>query len=234
MVAIYPTALKTFSYRQDFTQIVEAADVNVAYDEIGAIQSTLGTTPQADTIDGKTVTWPTVKSSISAAKTGVTKPMVQVHAVDQQVPYSFNNTSFSPGGIFATYSYATWDTHNMWQGGNTLVCPRTGWYDFQVYTEWHLQTDPFDFEQPPLERTGYVELGIQINGAGRYVTGFNYQALQGSQFGIRESAARCFPWFQGDKVAVRLIQNVKTSSPLPCNVYFSVTYVRSDPTPNNM
>lgn len=234
MVAIYPTAIKQFSYRQDFTEIVEAADVNVSYDEIGAVQATLGAMPQSDLIDGSTVTWPSVKASISAARRGVTHPICYVHAVNNMVPFSYNNANLGPQGIDATFSYATWDTHNMWQGGSTLLCPRTGWYQFSVYTEWQLESDPFDFEQPPFERAGYIQVGMQINGAGRYVTGFNYLVQQGAQFAIREGASQGFPWFQGNTVTVDLVQNVRSSSPMPCNVYVSMTYLRDMPTANNM
>lgn len=234
MVAIYPTAVKSFSYRQDFTEIVEAADVNVAYDEIGAVQTVLGTYPNTDNIDGVTQTWPTVKASIQASKRGVTKPICYVHAVNNMVPYSFNNAEHGPSGINATFSYATWDTHGMWQGGSVLKCPRTGWYDFAVYTEWQLESEPFDFEQPPFERSGYVQLGLQVDGGGRYVTGYNFPVLQGQQFAPRESASQGFPWFKDSPLTVSLTQNVRASGPLPCNVYLSVTYVRDAPTQNNL
>ena len=53
MAAVYPTAVKSFKSRQNYTMIVDAGDVNQAYDEITALQTVLGAMPHQDTIDGQ-------------------------------------------------------------------------------------------------------------------------------------------------------------------------------------
>lgn len=60
MAASYPSALKSFTRKVDLQDLVVAADVNSAYDEIEAIQSVLGITPA---VQGST-NWGTVKSRI--------------------------------------------------------------------------------------------------------------------------------------------------------------------------
>jgi hypothetical protein len=234
MVAIYPTSIKSFAYRQDYTELVEAADVNVAYDEINAVENTLGVLPNSDTLDNAVVTWPSVKANISAARSGVTNPICKVRAVDIPVPYSFNNGTGS--GTIPNYSYATWDTHGMWQGGGILKCPRTGWYSVSLYTEWQFAAQPYDFEQPTFEHSGYAQVGVQIPAisGGLYITGYNYSVQQGAQFAIRESAAIETPWFQGQNLNIDLFQTYRSSTTAPCNVYLSVSYLRAAPTTNNM
>jgi hypothetical protein len=230
MVAIYPTALKSFAYRQDFTELVEAADINVAYDEIGAVESTLGVLPNSDTLDGSTVTWPTVKANISAARNGVTKPICKLRTVDTLVPYG----GPSGTGIYAAFNSAIWDTHGMWQGGSTIICPRTGWYNFQFYAEWQYAAFPFDNSVPQYEHSGYASVGLQQLPNSLYITGSNHFVSQGAQFAIRSSGSISAPWFKGTSLSAQLAQTVRSSSSQPCNLYLSITYERDAPTTNNM
>src|SRR5690242_17823700 len=127
MAAVYPTAIKSFSYRQDFTEIVNAADVNVAYDEIAAIQNTLGTKPNTDTLDNKTVTFASVKQNIASARRGDQNPSCMARIFNYMVQPGGDN----PGTrFFPNFSDVLWDTHHMWQGGDSLICPRSGIYSF--------------------------------------------------------------------------------------------------------
>lgn len=71
MAASYPASQKTFTRKIDLTSVVQAADVNEAYDEIQSIESTVGLTP--DTVSTYSGTpdfstpksWGTVSARIS-------------------------------------------------------------------------------------------------------------------------------------------------------------------------
>jgi hypothetical protein len=76
MAASYPTTTKTFVDRVDNTSPVVAADVNAAYAEITAIQSTVGTTPASTlgwsgTFDQTTTDFTTVKARIQNVEYGL-------------------------------------------------------------------------------------------------------------------------------------------------------------------
>lgn len=225
MAAVYPTAVKSFSYRQDFTQIVNAADVNVAYDEITAIQNTLGTKPNTDTIDGTTKTFSTVRANISDARLGTTKPSCHARVFNFLVQAAGDN----PGTRYwPNFTDVAWDTHNMWQGGDSLICPRSGIYSFNLYTEWQLASDPYDFEQTPFQRSGYVQMGLQFYKSGRFITGQNHQVVQGAQYAPRLSASTSWEWTQGTPLSVNLLQTAYTVPKSVC-VYLNVTYERALP-----
>lgn len=66
MTARYPSGTITFNYRQDSTDLVQAADVNVLYDEVTAVGTTLGLDPHKSTIWGTTSTLDTTKTDWSA------------------------------------------------------------------------------------------------------------------------------------------------------------------------
>lgn len=233
MAAVYPTAIKNFAYRQDFTQLVDAADVNVAYDEITALQNTLGTNPQSDTIDGKTYTWASVKSNISAARKGVANPSGFFRVFDYSVPYHANNGA-TPG-LFPPFSDAPWDTHGMWSmGSDSLVSPRDGIYNFSFYTEWQRQSEPYDFWQLPFERNGYAQVGLQFYKSGRYLTGYNHGTVTGAQYAIRGSASANWEWPKGTPMSVALSQTFQVSRPANVCIYLFVTYLRAMPTTNNL
>ena len=54
MAASYPSAIKSFTQQVDLSDVIDAADVNEAYDEIEAIQTELGTDPAGTATDVKT------------------------------------------------------------------------------------------------------------------------------------------------------------------------------------
>lgn len=227
MAAVYPTAIKKFAYRQDFTQLVNAADVNVAYDEIAALQTTLGTLPGSDNLgDGSSVSFPTVKANISDARKGGQLPTVFARVFNLQVPFNPNNGA-APG-LQPNFTDTVWDSHNMWQGGNQLICPRDGIYNFSLYSEWQLQTDPYDFEQPPFDISGYVQIGLQLYGGGRYVTGYNHQVVQGAQYAVRGSASADWAWYKGQTMKLSVHQRAHFNSTPVC-IYLQATYLRSTP-----
>jgi hypothetical protein len=65
MAALYPTTVKSWTYRVDNTDKVVASDVNSAYDEITSIENQLGTlgvasrtsNPIASQFDSLTLDW---------------------------------------------------------------------------------------------------------------------------------------------------------------------------------
>jgi hypothetical protein len=66
MTARYPSGAITFNYRHDSTDLIQAADVNVLYDEVIAVGSTLGLDPHKSTIWGTTTTLDTSKTDWSS------------------------------------------------------------------------------------------------------------------------------------------------------------------------
>lgn len=224
MAAVYPTSIRNFFYKQDFVQIVDASDVNTAYDEINAVQNTLGVMPNTDTIDGSVVNFTTVKNNIADARLGTTKPICKLHAADNQVPNGLPNGT----GIYATFTSQDIDTHNMWVGGGTLICPRTGWYDVQFYVEWQWAEFPFDNSIPPYDLSGYASVGIQTPPDTLYKTGHNAYVQAGQHFAIRGSGATSIPWVKGQSMVAQLAQTIRNGNQ-PCNLYLSVTYVRNLP-----
>lgn len=225
MVAVYPNALKTFAYRQDFTQLVDAADVNVSYDEIGALQKTLGVLPNTDTIDGAVNTWPTVGARISAVREGVTKPYVNVSANNISVPY---NTTVIP-----TWTSTTWNTHNIFQGGTNLICPRTGVYTFDIYIRWHQDGMSGDSQQPVFNRNGKLEIAIQPVNGNAFLTSQTGFFPIGYQKATRQSASINMPWIKGTPVIMMATQQCFTS-PLVATALCSITYHRDAPTQGNL
>jgi hypothetical protein len=221
MVAIYPNAVKKFSNRVDYTELVEAADVNVAYDEISATQNILGVLPNTDTIDGQLASWPTVSSRITSVRQGKSKPYANVWANNIVVGY---NTS-----VPIQWTSKTWDTHNMWGGGPTLTCTRSGVYTFDIYIRWHADNQPADSQQTPFNRAG--GLGIRALPAGgtyEYVDDLRYFP-QGWQRSNHQSASITLPWTQGTTIEMIAVQNVLTTG-ITATAMMAVTYHRDPPT----
>lgn len=77
MTARYPSNPMSFDYRQNVTDLVQAQDVNVLYDEASAVGATLGTNPQVSAswggsgFDSSTTSWTTVKDRIQNIENGV-------------------------------------------------------------------------------------------------------------------------------------------------------------------
>lgn len=76
MAANYPTSSVSFSKRTDNSDPVVAADVNVLYDEVTAIATTVGTTPTLSTgwtgsFSTSTTSWSTLRDRIQHAEYGI-------------------------------------------------------------------------------------------------------------------------------------------------------------------
>jgi hypothetical protein len=70
MPASYPSGVKGFTTKVDFTDLVLADHVNALQDEVRALQATIGTDPQVSggwvgTLDKTTQTWATLKARIA-------------------------------------------------------------------------------------------------------------------------------------------------------------------------
>lgn len=225
MVAVYPGAVKKFAYRTDFTNIVDAADVNVAYDEITAVENILGPNPSWDIIDGVTTKWTTVSNRIAAVRQGVSKPFCNVQAHNINIGY---NTS-----PVISWNYKTWDTHKMWSGGPNLVCPRSGVYTFDVYIRWHSDNLPNDSQQPAFDRSGALGIKALQAGANWEIVDQIGYFPQGWQRSNHQSASFTLHWQKGVAVNMEAYQNVYTPG-LTATAQMSITYHRDPPTTNNM
>lgn len=224
MVAIYPSAVKTFQYRQDYTELVEAADINVAYDELGAVETVLGVNPQSDLIDGKTSSWTTVGQRISAVSKGVSKPFCNVSSNNFTIAYNTITT--------VSWTSKTWDTHKMATGTN-LTCPRSGVYCFDAYIRWHKDNQANDNQQPVFDRNGKLEIALQIVDTGAYSTAQTGFFPIGYQKATRQSTSTTIPWQAGQKMVVTVSQSC-LSTPITGTVICSATYHRDPPTLNNL
>jgi len=77
-MANYPNSVKVFDTKHDLTDIVYAADVNVVYDEVTAIQSNLGTLIKSrddnwgvGTFSTSSTTWTSLKARVTNIENGV-------------------------------------------------------------------------------------------------------------------------------------------------------------------
>lgn len=226
MVAIYPAAIKKFAYRQDFTNIVDAADVNVLYDEVTAVENTLGPNPMWDTIDGKVNQWSTVSNRISAVREGVSKPFMNVSAHNVFIPFTSNNQVI-------TWTNKTWDTHGIWSGGPHLVCPRSGVYTFHAYVRWHADNKSGDSQQTPYDRSGKLTLNLQTVNQGFDMVHDDRFFPQGFQAGTHMACSIAYPWIKGQAVQMVLNQTCLTTG-ITATVNCSITYHRDPPTTNNL
>ena len=225
MAAVYPKAVKKFSYRQDYTELVEAADVNVTYDEITAIQNNLGVLPNSDTIDGKLVTWPTVRDNIASSRRGTSHPMIGLNAHNVLIPHAVPTT--------ISWTAVPWDTHGMFSSPSNVMCERTGLYTFTAYIRWHKDGLAGDNQQPVFNKNGKLEIAVQELAGDSFVTaqtGFWPAGFQGS---IRQSATHTTRWTKGGGVNIQVWQSCLTT-PITATVGFSVTFHRDPPTLNNM
>lgn len=226
MAAVYPTAVKSFNQRANYTMIVDAGDVNQAYDEVTALQRTLGTMPQSDTIDGQVKTWPTVKDRITAVRRGVSTPMVRVTATDFKVPY---NKIIRPN-----FTSKQVDTHGAWTSGNTITCPRTGWYTITAYARWHKDDAMTISAIPAFDRSGKVEVGFappnQIGLSGGQGT---YYPTGWRDFN-RDTASAFMYWTKGTGMQLQILQKVQTKGTFWATAWLTAVYHRDPPTTNNL
>lgn len=77
MAARYPSNTMVFDYRQNVTDLIQAQDVNVLYDEVSAVGAYLGLSPHvsatwgASAFSSATTTWTTVAARIQNIENGV-------------------------------------------------------------------------------------------------------------------------------------------------------------------
>lgn len=76
MAANYPTTAVSFQQRQDNSDPVVAADVNILYDEVTAIATTVGTAPTTSTgwsgtFSTSNTSWSTLRDRIQHAEYGI-------------------------------------------------------------------------------------------------------------------------------------------------------------------
>jgi hypothetical protein len=220
MVAVYPAAIKNFAYRQDYTELVEAADVNVSYDEIRAVQSTLGTNPQQETIDGKLTKYKDVSTRISAARKGSSIPYVGVSAHDVHVP--FNND------LIPSWNSKLFDTNNM-INGSSLICPRDGIYHFNFYIRWHKDSITNASLLPTFDRSGKLQIEAFQSGSSAFLTCQTDWFPQGFQDFARQSASMIYPWYKGNAVKVHAYQSCYKAGTLTATIYANIAYIRDIP-----
>lgn len=220
MVAVYPSAIKTFAYRQDFTELVEAADVNVSYDEIRAVQTTLGVNPQQETIDNTLTKYSSVSSRISSVRKGTTVPYVGTSAHDIHVPF---NSDFIP-----SWNSKLFDTHHM-INGTSLICPRDGIYNFNFYIRWHKDSVVTANLLPTFDRNGKLQIEAVQTGSSAFLTCQTDWFPQGFQDFARQSASMIYPWYKGNAVKVRAYQSCYKAGTLIATVYANIAYIRDIP-----
>jgi hypothetical protein len=117
MPALYPTDVKTFQPKVDNVSPVIAADVNLAYLEISAIENVIGRSPTtitgwSGTFDQSTTVWSTVAARIANIEKGLNA--------------AFNDRVRSTGGSTIASSSATVGLTISTSGsGNLLVAGST-------------------------------------------------------------------------------------------------------------
>lgn len=221
MVAVYPSAIKNFAYRQDFTDLVEAADVNVSYDEIRATQSTLGVNPNQETIDGTLKKYSTVSSRIAAVRKGVENPYVAVRASNIHVNYKTD--------LIPNWTSKISDSHGMWDGSEYLTCKRTGVYHFDFYIRWHKDNVNNVALLPEFDRSGKIQIEGQFTSSSSFLTCQTNWFPQGFQDFARQSCSITFPWTAGNKLYLRAYQGVYHAGFLTATVFTTVAYLRDLP-----
>lgn len=221
MVAVYPSAIKTFAYRQDFTELVEAADVNVAYEEIRALQTTLGVNPNKEIIDGKQYSWTDVNSRIASVRTGLANPFVSVAAHNFEIAYAAEDAAVS-------WTNRTMDTNHMWGGGSAVTCPRSGVYNFEIFMRWRQDNLPHDNQQPVFNRNGELKIGLTAVGSAPYLVAESGFYPIGWQKATYQSASITAPWTKGTGVKMYVRQDCYTTN-LIGTAFCAITYLRDPP-----
>lgn len=226
MAAVYPTAVKTFSNRQNYTNIVDAGDVNQAYDEITSIQTVLGTSPNTDTVDGKVISFPTVKANISDVRRGLNTPVCIVKAANMKVPWAKE--------YFPAFTSRQVDTHNMWRGGPDLVCPRSGYYTVSAYIRWYKDGVPTANDATPFDHSGKLQLALSTGtGDGSIFSGETHYYPKGWQDLTRSSTSLTMYWQKGTSIRIALWNRVLQNSIMYATAHMTAVYHRETATLNN-
>lgn len=103
MAASYPSSQKTFTKKVDLTSVVQAADVNEAYDEIQAIESTVGLTPDTVSTYSGTPDFSTPKVWGTVAN--------RISNIEKAAYFSYQNNLTAGGG--STISTPNTTTSNL-------------------------------------------------------------------------------------------------------------------------
>lgn len=133
MAAAYPNNVATFTQKANFVEDVDASHPNSVQDEIVAIETVLGASPQVDQVaapSGVFVNYGTVSKRITAASKNTNAPIAEFLGI---------NTPMTPPN---TYTYMYWngkrqDSHSAWNGGATFYCPRSGFYLANFHVQWN-------------------------------------------------------------------------------------------------
>ena len=120
MAAQYPASVKTFTNKVDNTDTVIASDVNLAYDEITALENTLGTTPATSS------TWSGTFNTTSA--TDWTTVGARLSNIEYGLKTAYTNRVNTAGGsTIASASttvgltISTSGTGDLLSAGNTVI-----------------------------------------------------------------------------------------------------------------
>jgi len=120
MAATYPSSVKTFINKIDNTDAVIASDVNLAYEEITAIESTIGTTPAISS------TWSGTFSTTST--NDFTTVGARLNNIEYGLYTAFNNRVSTGGGSTIASSsttvgltLTTSGSGNLFSAGNTVI-----------------------------------------------------------------------------------------------------------------
>lgn len=226
MAAVFPTAIKTFSSRQNFVNIVDAGDVNQAYDEISSLQTVLGTMPQTDTVDGKVLAWTNVKANINSVRRGLTEPVVRVTATNIKVPFGKE--------FFPAWTSKQVDTHAAWKGGPYLTCPRSGYYTFNAYIRWHKDGANTANQVAEYDHSGKLQLAISVGPGNDILTGETHYFPKGWRDLTRSSCSIMLYWTKGTQIHLNLWQKVQQHGTMYATAQLSAVYHRDAATANNM
>lgn len=126
-VALYPTSVQTFASqnpRTDNIDAVMAADVNLLYVEVTAIEGILGTSPATSvwggSFDGTTTAWSTVNSRLANIEAGV------FTAYNDRVKASGGST-ISSTGTTVGLTLSTSGSGNLLNANNNTVINSSGY-----------------------------------------------------------------------------------------------------------
>jgi hypothetical protein len=126
-VALYPTSVQTFASqnpRTDNIDAVMAADVNLLYTEVTAIEGILGTTPATSvwsgTFDNTTTAWSTVNARLANIEAGV------LTAFTDRVKASGGSTISSSGSTVGL-TLSTSGTGNLFNANSNTVINSNGY-----------------------------------------------------------------------------------------------------------
>ena len=141
MTALYPTAVKTFTTKVDFTDTVLAEHVNSLQDEVRSLESTLGTyinvgSGWVGVFDQTTTNWNSLKDRIANIEYGLNSALnesIPVGGTTGQVLVKTSNSDYATGWTTFnalpdqsghTGEYLTTDgTSASWAAAETTINP---------------------------------------------------------------------------------------------------------------